>query len=56
MLVGDSSLDKFRLEFEKLHRALKKSHDEEKRLIAKCRELNTEIVNNGNQIFFKRSC
>jgi len=49
-LVGDKSLDKFRLEYEKLHRALKKSHDQEKRLIQKCRVLNTEIVNNAAKV------
>ena len=31
-LMGDQSLEKFRLEYEKLHRALKKSHDQEKNL------------------------
>lgn len=32
------------MEYEKLHRALKKSHESEKRLIKKCQELNGEIV------------
>ena len=49
-LVGDTSLEKFRLEYEKLHRALKKSHEQEKRLVKKCRELNTEIVNNAAKV------
>eukprot|EP00953_Heterococcus_sp_UTEX-ZZ885_P015317 8624-Heterococcus_DN1.PRE.3 len=49
-LVGDKSLERFRLEYEKLHRALKKSHDQEKRLIKKCRELNGEIVNNAAKV------
>merc|ERR1719364_506998 len=49
-LVGDKSLERFRLEYEKLHRALKKSHDSEKRLIKKCRELNTEIVSNAIKV------
>jgi hypothetical protein len=39
-------MDKFREQFEKLHKALKKSHDGEKRLMQKCRELNAEIVAN----------
>jgi hypothetical protein len=39
-LMADESLEKFRLEYEKLHRALKKSHEQEKRLVEKCRELN----------------
>ena len=49
-LLGDQSLEKFRLEYEKLHRALKKSHEQEKRLVKKARELNTEIVNNQAKI------
>lgn len=49
-LMGDSSLEKFRLEYEKLHRALKKSHEQEKRLVKKCRELNAEILNNQAKI------
>ena len=46
----DESLEKFRLEYEKLHRALKKSHEQEKRLVKKCRELNSEILNNQAKI------
>ena len=49
-LVSDQSLEKFRLEYEKLHRALKKSHEQEKRLVKKCRELNSEILNNQAKI------
>ncbi|KAJ1637888.1 hypothetical protein T492DRAFT_900634 [Pavlovales sp. CCMP2436] len=49
-LVGDKSLERFRLEYEKLHRALKKSHESEKRLIKKCRELNSEIVSNAAKV------
>lgn len=49
-LMGDQSLEKFRLEYEKLHRALKKSHEQEKRLVKKCKELNTEILNNQAKI------
>lgn len=48
--MGDKSLERFRLEYEKLHRALKKSHDNEKRLIKKCRELNSEIVSNAAKV------
>ena len=36
-LVGDKSLERFRTEYDKLHRALKKSRESEKRLIKKCR-------------------
>merc|ERR1719456_531236 len=49
-LVGDKSLEHFRQEYEKLHRALKKSHESEKRLIKKCRELNAEIVSNAAKV------
>eukprot|EP00929_Paragymnodinium_shiwhaense_P006828 TRINITY_DN110793_c0_g1_i1.p1 TRINITY_DN110793_c0_g1~~TRINITY_DN110793_c0_g1_i1.p1 ORF type:complete len:868 (+),score=396.96 TRINITY_DN110793_c0_g1_i1:155-2758(+) len=49
-LVGDKSLEHFRQEYEKLHRALKKSHESEKSLIKKCRELNTEIVQNAVKV------
>merc|ERR1719482_1660775 len=49
-LVGDKSLERFRQEYEKLHRALKKSHESEKRLIKKCRELNAEIVANAAKV------
>jgi len=49
-LIGDKSLEHFRLEYEKLHRALKKSHESEKRLIKKCKELNSEIVSNATKV------
>eukprot|EP00937_MAST-01D_sp_MAST-1D-sp2_P001126 g1126.t1 len=49
-LVGDKSLERFRQEYEKLHRALKTSSENEKRLIKKCRELNGEIVNNAAKV------
>merc|ERR1719407_29912 len=49
-LVGDKSLERFRQEYDKLHRALKKSHESEKRLIKKCRELNAEIVSNASKV------
>eukprot|EP01083_Nonionella_stella_P070115 187413_1 len=49
-LVGDKSLERFRSEYEKLHQALKNSHDNEKKLIKKCRELNAEIVTNAAKV------
>lgn len=49
-LSGDKSLDKFRIEYEKLHAVMKKSYDNEKRLMAKCRELNAEIVVNSAKV------
>lgn len=41
---------RFRVEYEKLHKALKKSHESEKRLMGKCRELNAEIVTNSAKV------
>lgn len=49
-LATDAQLDRFRAEYEKVFRALKKSHDSEKRLIKKCRELNTEIVGGAAKV------
>ena len=49
-LAGNDNLDYVRHEYEKLHRALKKSHESEKRLIKKCRELNAEIVSNAAKV------
>ncbi|PAA46952.1 hypothetical protein BOX15_Mlig023212g2 [Macrostomum lignano] len=46
-LQGNKGLDKFKLEYEKLMRALQKSHESEKRLMQKCRELKAEIVANS---------
>ncbi|CAF2045131.1 unnamed protein product [Rotaria magnacalcarata] len=50
LVGGDRSLDKFRSEYEKLHKALLKSHDSEKRLMQKCRELNAELVTNSAKV------
>ena len=49
-LVGDKSMDKIRVEYEKLIHALKKSRDNEKRLMSKCRELNAEIVSTSTKV------
>lgn len=49
-LTGDQSLEKFRVEYEKLHAVMKKSYENEKRLMAKCRELNAEIVVNSAKV------
>ncbi|KAF8570630.1 cilia- and flagella-associated protein 58 [Paragonimus westermani] len=49
-LEGNKGLDKFKDEYEKLMRALMKSHDNEKRLMRKCRELKAEIVSNTAKV------
>lgn len=48
--MGDNTLEKFHVEYEKLHKALKKSHENEKRLMQKCRELNAEMVTHGTKV------
>uniref|UniRef100_A0A4W6DUE0 Cilia and flagella associated protein 58 n=1 Tax=Lates calcarifer TaxID=8187 RepID=A0A4W6DUE0_LATCA len=49
-LIGDKSMDKIRVEYEKLIHALKKSRENEKRLMSKCRELNAEIVSTSTKV------
>jgi len=49
-LRAEDNLERFRIEYEKLHRALKKSHENEKRLIKKCGDLNGEIVANAAKV------
>ncbi|OON14691.1 hypothetical protein X801_09516 [Opisthorchis viverrini] len=49
-LMGNKGLEKFKDEYEKLMRALIKSHDNEKRLMRKCRELKAEIVSNSAKV------
>ena len=43
-LGADPQLERFRLEYETLYRALKKSHESEKRLVKKCKELTSDIA------------
>ncbi|KAK2535934.1 Cfap58 [Columba livia] len=50
LLKGDKTLEKFRIEYEKLHGVMKKSHENEKRLMEKCRELNAELVVNSSKV------
>ncbi|XP_060754267.1 cilia- and flagella-associated protein 58 [Neoarius graeffei] len=49
-LVGDKNLEKFSVEYEKLITALRKSHENEKRLMTKCRELKAEISSNSVKV------
>ncbi|NWR60208.1 CFA58 protein, partial [Bucorvus abyssinicus] len=50
LLKRDKTLEKFRIEYEKLHAVLKKSHENEKRLMEKCRALNAELVVNSSKV------
>lgn len=49
-LVGEQSLEKFRIEYEKLHRALKTSYESEKRLVKRCKDLNETILQNAARV------
>lgn len=49
-LSGDQAMDKVRVEYERLYEALKKAHESEKRLMAKCHELNAEIQANASKV------
>lgn len=49
-MQGDQTLERFRQEYEKLHRTLKRSHEIEKRLIKRCRELNRDIQLNAKNV------
>jgi chromosome segregation ATPase len=49
-LGGEDNLERFRLEYEKLHRALKKSHESERKLVKKCQELSQEIMTNAAKV------
>ena len=43
-LSGDASMERFRREFEKLHKALKDSHQREKEHLKRCQRLNESLV------------
>ena len=43
-MKDDASLEAFRQEYERLHAALVTSHTSEKRLMNKCRQLNSELI------------
>lgn len=49
-LAGDENMDSIRVEFEKLLNVLKKSRENERRLMSKCRELNAEILSSSTKV------
>lgn len=49
-LASDKGLDKFKSEYERVLGALKKSHENEKKLVRKVKELNNEIVANASKV------
>lgn len=49
-LVVDQSLASFRVEYEKLHKSLVQSHDDNLKLVAQCRQLNEDILANASKV------
>lgn len=49
-LKGDNTLERFTAAYEKLHKSFKKSHENERQLMQKCLELNTDIVTHGTKV------
>jgi hypothetical protein len=43
-------MERFRIEYEKLHRALRTSYESEKRLVRRCRELSDTILHNAHRV------
>lgn len=46
-LEGHENFGRFRAEYEKMHRALLKSHESEKRLLKRCQQLTQELMGNA---------
>ncbi|EER16034.1 rhoptry protein, putative [Perkinsus marinus ATCC 50983] len=49
-LLEDDTLEDFKEQYERLHNTLKQSHDSEKLLISKCREISKEIVGHAQSV------
>ena len=49
-MATDPQLQKFRGEYEKLNKALKMSHESERRLLGKCRELSQDLTGNATKV------
>lgn len=49
-MARDANLDRFRQEYERLHRAFKLSHENEKKLLRKVKDLNADIVKNAAHV------
>ncbi|NXF82189.1 CFA58 protein, partial [Sclerurus mexicanus] len=50
LLKRDEALEQFRLEYEKLLAIMKKSRENEKRLMGKCRKLSAELVEKSSKV------
>ncbi|XP_009951598.1 PREDICTED: coiled-coil domain-containing protein 147, partial [Leptosomus discolor] len=50
LLKGDKTLEKFRIEYEKLHAVVKQSHENEKRLTEKCTKLAADLLVTSSKV------
>ena len=49
-MIGDEGLESFRVQYEKLLRALRKSNDKARKLFKKCKEMNAELIANAAKV------
>ena len=49
-MQNEKNMDRYRNEYDKLHRALKTSYESEKRLVKRCKELQETIVQNATKV------
>ena len=49
-LASDPGLERFRQEYEKLFRSLRRAHENEKKLLSKCKELMIDIDENTKEV------
>lgn len=49
-IIGNQNLEKFKSEYQKIHKTLKTSYDGEKKLIKKCKELNNQIFEKASNV------
>ena len=49
-IIGNQNLEKFKQEYQKIHKTLKTSYDGEKKLIKKCKELNNQIFEKASNV------
>lgn len=49
-IMGDELLDKFRVEYEKIYETFLESHKNNRILLSKCNDLNSEIVSNSEKV------
>ncbi|CAD8053515.1 unnamed protein product [Paramecium sonneborni] len=49
-LANEPALERFRQEYTKLHQAFRNAYDQERRLLRKLRDINSDIVNNAGKV------